>query len=188
MMTWFLPLQDALADAVQHFTQVLRGLFLFFTGPFAHPQISSPTRHLQQIGVIRVQTRCTDIHLLHTHVTLYFTFSTWVTWQHGHIFTNLILAVNPIQLLTSAILVMVPRFRRTWKSWTGGCGAWPPWRNVPLLYTMRGLEPKRLSKCGGSLPWQTLTWGCTQKTAWLREKITFDQKHAIPNGIQHRSA
>lgn len=53
---------------------------------------------------------------------------------------------------------MGPRFLLTWKSRVGGGGGWIPRRDVPLRYTIRGLEWKRLSRWGGSLPWHTLTY------------------------------
>lgn len=74
------------------------------------------------------------------------------------------------RVLTSAILVMGPRLRRTWKSRVGGGGGCFPRRDVPCLYTIRGFDLKRLSRWGGSLPWHTLTWQHTQKTPYCTWK------------------
>lgn len=80
MVTWFISFHDAFATAVQLFAHVRSSFFLFFTGPFAHPQIAPPISHLQQEGIIRVQTGCSDVNLKHTrHLT-----SSNKTRQNGH--------------------------------------------------------------------------------------------------------
>lgn len=84
------------------------------------------------------------------------------------------------RVLTSAILVMGPRFRRTWKSRVGDGGGWFPRRDVPCLYTIRGFDLKRLSRWGGSLPWHTLTWQHTQKTPYYTWKTLCSVLGEVP--------
>lgn len=70
MMTWFISLHDVFAAAVQLLTHVLGSFLLFFSGPFAHPQIAPPLSHLQQEGIIRVQAGRTGVNLKQTwHLT-----------------------------------------------------------------------------------------------------------------------
>lgn len=66
MVTWFTSFHDAVAAALELFAYVLSSFNLFLAGPFALPEIAPPIGHLQEEGVVRIQTGRLGVNLKQT--------------------------------------------------------------------------------------------------------------------------